>query len=149
VYAARLHDIGVRISPDRHHKHGAYLVEHADLRGFSPDEVAILASVVRFQRGGPPKPAYPPFRGLEDDERARSAILSGILRVAHALGRGLLDEPRELTFERRSGRIEIVVAGPAGLRGHIADAQDRSALLARTLGREIEVAAGHAEAAFA
>ena len=149
VYAARLHDIGVHISPDRHHKHGAYLVEHADLRGFPPDEVALLASVVRFQRGGAPKSAYPPFRGLEADERERCAILVGVLRVAHALGRGQIDERRDIAFEMRSKRIEIGVGGADALRGLIAEAQERSELLARSIGREIEVVAGDAEAASA
>src|SRR5262249_27215146 len=33
-YAAVLHDIGVHISYDRHHKHSYYLIKHGDLRGF-------------------------------------------------------------------------------------------------------------------
>src|SRR4029079_13902466 len=52
AYAARLHDIGERISPDKSHRHGAYLVEHGGLRGFSPQEVAMMASMIRFHRWG-------------------------------------------------------------------------------------------------
>src|SRR6185503_1394511 len=36
-YAAILHDIGVHISYEGHHKHSYYLVQNGDLRGFEPD----------------------------------------------------------------------------------------------------------------
>jgi len=38
-YAAILHDIGVHISYERHHKHSGYLIKNGDLRGFEPDEI--------------------------------------------------------------------------------------------------------------
>ena len=62
-----MHEIGARISPDKHHKHGAYVVEHAGLRGFSPDEVAMMACIVRFQRGSPPRASLPAVRGADAD----------------------------------------------------------------------------------
>jgi exopolyphosphatase / guanosine-5'-triphosphate,3'-diphosphate pyrophosphatase len=46
-HAASLHDVGVKVSPERHHRHSAYLVEHAQLRGFEPVDVALLSSIVR------------------------------------------------------------------------------------------------------
>src|SRR5262249_15726965 len=42
-YAALLHDIGVHISYERHHKHSHYLVKNGDLRGFEPDEISAIA----------------------------------------------------------------------------------------------------------
>ena len=38
-YAAILHDSGVHISYEQHHKHSYYLIKHGDLRGFEPDEI--------------------------------------------------------------------------------------------------------------
>ncbi len=35
-YAALLHDVGVHISYERHHKHSHYLICNGDLRGFEP-----------------------------------------------------------------------------------------------------------------
>ncbi|MEO2198590.1 MAG: Ppx/GppA phosphatase family protein, partial [bacterium] len=49
-YAALLHDIGVHISFARHHKHSYYLVKHGDLRGFEPDEAAVIALTTRYHR---------------------------------------------------------------------------------------------------
>src|SRR5207247_1414284 len=45
-WAARLHEIGLDISHSHYHKHGAYLLEHADMPGFPHEEQHLLASVV-------------------------------------------------------------------------------------------------------
>jgi len=34
-WAAQLHEVGLAIAHARHHKHGAYLIQHADMPGFS------------------------------------------------------------------------------------------------------------------
>ena len=41
-YSALLHDIGVHISYERHHKHSHYLIRNGDLRGFDPDEIETI-----------------------------------------------------------------------------------------------------------
>jgi exopolyphosphatase/guanosine-5'-triphosphate,3'-diphosphate pyrophosphatase len=52
--AARLHDIGVSIDYDDHHKHSRYLVLSAGLPGFSPRETALVAQICRYHRKGTP-----------------------------------------------------------------------------------------------
>src|SRR5690606_12309395 len=42
-YGALLHDIGTHISYQRHHRHSYYLIRHAGLLGFDPDEVERIA----------------------------------------------------------------------------------------------------------
>src|SRR5260370_41161505 len=54
-YAARLHDVGEHVSTSGHHKHGAYLIRHAQLRGFTPAEVQHLAELDSWPRRGVPK----------------------------------------------------------------------------------------------
>jgi len=49
-WAARLHEIGLTISYSGYHKHGAYLVENADLAGFSRQDRHQLALLIRCQR---------------------------------------------------------------------------------------------------
>ena len=49
-WAARLHEIGLDVSHSHYHKHGAYLLEHADMPGFPQDEQRILAAVVGAHR---------------------------------------------------------------------------------------------------
>ena len=45
-YAARLHDIGIAISYDKHYMHGAYLVRYCPLLGFTEQEVLTMARLV-------------------------------------------------------------------------------------------------------
>ncbi|OUD13119.1 exopolyphosphatase [Thioflexithrix psekupsensis] len=49
-WAARLHEIGLSISHEHYHKHGAYLLTHSDLAGFSRQEQTVLATLVRVHR---------------------------------------------------------------------------------------------------
>ncbi|MCI1710181.1 MAG: exopolyphosphatase [Chiayiivirga sp.] len=49
-WAARIHEIGLVIAHSQHHVHGAYLLEHSDIAGFSRQEQQLLAALVRCQR---------------------------------------------------------------------------------------------------
>jgi exopolyphosphatase / guanosine-5'-triphosphate,3'-diphosphate pyrophosphatase len=51
-WAARLHEIGISIAHASYHKHGAYILQNADMPGFSKSDQARLALLVRAQRGG-------------------------------------------------------------------------------------------------
>jgi len=50
VWAAQLHEIGLAVSHTGFHKHGAYLLQHSYLPGFSADDQRMLAAIVRAQR---------------------------------------------------------------------------------------------------
>lgn len=50
-WAARLHEIGLTIAHSGFHKHSAYIIEHADMPGFSKKEQAQLSRLVLAQRG--------------------------------------------------------------------------------------------------
>jgi exopolyphosphatase/guanosine-5'-triphosphate,3'-diphosphate pyrophosphatase len=50
-WAAALHEIGFAISHGEYHRHGAYLVEHSDLAGFSRDDQEHVAALILAQRG--------------------------------------------------------------------------------------------------
>jgi exopolyphosphatase/guanosine-5'-triphosphate,3'-diphosphate pyrophosphatase len=52
--AAALHDIGMSIDYDDHHKHSRYLVLSAGLPGFSPRETALVGQMCRYHRKGSP-----------------------------------------------------------------------------------------------
>jgi exopolyphosphatase/guanosine-5'-triphosphate,3'-diphosphate pyrophosphatase len=50
-WAARLHELGVHISHDDSHHHGAYVLEHVDAPGFSIAELQRLSLLVLGQKG--------------------------------------------------------------------------------------------------
>jgi len=51
-WAARLHEMGLAIAHSQYHTHGAYLIEHSDIAGFSRTEQQFLAALIRNQRRG-------------------------------------------------------------------------------------------------
>jgi len=51
AWAAALHEVGFAISHNDHHKHGAYLVQHGDLAGFSNTDQERIAALILSQRG--------------------------------------------------------------------------------------------------
>jgi exopolyphosphatase/guanosine-5'-triphosphate,3'-diphosphate pyrophosphatase len=50
-WAGQLHEIGCQISHQDHHKHGAYILEHADTPGFALLELHRLSQLVLGHRG--------------------------------------------------------------------------------------------------
>jgi len=85
VFAARLHEIGLAIAHTKYHRHGAYLVEHSDLPGFSCQEQRQLAVLIRGHRRRFPAEALEP---LAEDERRHARRLTVLLRLAVLLHRG-------------------------------------------------------------
>jgi exopolyphosphatase/guanosine-5'-triphosphate,3'-diphosphate pyrophosphatase len=85
--AAMLHDVGMTISYDDHHKHSRYLILGAELPGFDPRERALIAQITRYHRKGVPKLGEWAKLGEEGDEQLldRCAV---ILRLAEHLERG-------------------------------------------------------------
>ena len=86
-HAALLHDIGEHVSNAGHHRHSAYLVRNGQLRGFAPDEIELLAAMVRWHRSGDPR-VSDEFPLLDADAIARVRVLTALLRIADGLDRG-------------------------------------------------------------
>jgi exopolyphosphatase/guanosine-5'-triphosphate,3'-diphosphate pyrophosphatase len=84
-WAAQLHEIGQGVAHSGYHKHGAYLVENADLAGFSRHEQEVLALLVRTHRR---KFTAKLFEPLASGLRPRVMRLAALLRLAVVLQRG-------------------------------------------------------------
>ncbi len=84
---ALLHDIGMHISYEGHHKHSYYLVKHGGLRGFEPHEIEVLALVGRYHRRGAPKKSDEAFRALPGPVRRAVRVLSAFTTLAEGLDR--------------------------------------------------------------
>src|SRR5262249_15034241 len=85
--SAILHDVGVHISYEQHHKHSYYLVKNGDLRGFEPDEIETIALVTRYHRQATPKRRHEIYRDLPRRTRRVVQTLAAILRLAERLDR--------------------------------------------------------------
>ena len=49
-WASGIYELGNAISHTQHHKHGAYLIQHSDLPGFTDWAKQRLAALVRLHR---------------------------------------------------------------------------------------------------
>jgi len=83
-WAARLHEIGLSIAHSGFHKHSAYIIENADMPGFSKKEQTQLSRLVLAQRGSLNKAAQ-----LLPDKEAWAQIL--VLRLAVLFYRSRMD----------------------------------------------------------
>jgi exopolyphosphatase/guanosine-5'-triphosphate,3'-diphosphate pyrophosphatase len=86
-YGALLHDIGVHISYERHHRHSYYLIKNGDLRGFEPEEIEVIALIARYHRQATPKKAHEGYADLRGSLRKAVRALSAIVRLAEGLDR--------------------------------------------------------------
>ena len=84
AWAARLHELGLAIAHSQYQVHGAYVIEHSDIAGFSRQEQQFLASLVRVHRRKIPKSAFDALPDRLLDAARRTATL---LRVAALLHR--------------------------------------------------------------
>lgn len=106
IWASKLHEIGISIAHSGYHKHSAYILEHADMPGFSTMEQRVLSLLVRAQRRSLTKFPMPAF---EDDH----CLLIMVLRLAILFHRSRNDEPPPKVHLQR-GKLAFELVVPAG-----------------------------------
>ncbi|MGH8178598.1 MAG: exopolyphosphatase [Steroidobacter sp.] len=84
-WAARLHEIGLDVSHSHYQRHGAYLLEHADMPGFPQEEQRILACIVGAHRR---KLNMQALQDLSPPWHIKAEFLIAILRLTVLLHRG-------------------------------------------------------------
>jgi exopolyphosphatase / guanosine-5'-triphosphate,3'-diphosphate pyrophosphatase len=139
-HAARLHAIGTALALRRQQEHGAYLLEHAELRGFDPEELAVILTLVRFHPSRGISRRFAPYVSLDDAARERTADLLALLQVADALD-VTHDQHAVLTGARRSRgalELELTAAPPAITERAV---RDRSSLLTERFGLPVRLRA--------
>ena len=138
-YAALLHDCGHHISVSQHHKHSYYLIQNADLRGFDPAEIRIMANVARYHRGSLPGKRHAGFAALDRDEQRKVLALAAILRLAEALDRTHRQRVRAVRKVRSAGglRLQCWFSGDVELEAW--GAARHVEFLARTLGASVRL----------
>ena len=88
-WASSLHEIGLAVSLSGYQKHGAYLLENADLPGFSLEEQRWMSILVRCQRK---KLSKQFFNGLPEKDQKTALRLAILLRLATLLHRARKEE---------------------------------------------------------
>lgn len=108
-WAARLHEIGLAVSHNQYHKHGAYLIGNSDMPGFSRPDQQLMAALILGQRGKFPLPVFQEF---PSEISATAQDLCIMLRLAVLLNRSrselplpritftIIDQTLEMKFPR-------------------------------------------------
>jgi exopolyphosphatase/guanosine-5'-triphosphate,3'-diphosphate pyrophosphatase len=136
--AGMLHDIGVAVDYDDHHKHSRYLVLNAGLPGYSQREIALIAQIVRYHRKGSP--------GLDDMEALAAkgdaslvARCATILRLAEQLERSRDQMVRAAHVEVENGTVELRLEGDGDVSLARWAAQRQEELFERTFEKRLTV----------
>ena len=104
-WASRLHELGIGLNYSGYHKHGAYVVGHADLPGFSRENQRSLAALIRSHRR---RLRHGVFEELPAELAESTLKLSLLLRLAVILHRSRSPRPLpELHVKARPHRIRV------------------------------------------
>jgi exopolyphosphatase/guanosine-5'-triphosphate,3'-diphosphate pyrophosphatase len=138
--ACVLHDIGMSVDYDDHHKHSRYLILNAGLAGFSPREVALIAQAARYHRKGMPE--FGELAPLaEDGDAERLDRLAILLRLAEDLERSRDQSVRAAHIASDNGTIRLELDADGGASVECWAAQREVDLFDRAFGRRLKVEA--------
>ena len=138
-YAALLHEVGMHVSYQEHQKHSYYLISHAGLRGFTTDQVAIVANVARYYRKATPREEHGNFAQLSPSQKEVVKKLAAILRIADALDRGRRRAVRDVGVEAGEGKVRFRVRlrGDAGVE--LAAAEQRAKYFGKVYESDVDI----------
>lgn len=105
-WASMLHEIGLQVSHNNYHKHGAYILTNADLQGFSRQEQALLAALVLSHRS---KFRTEHFEALMKPFRKAGKHMCVFIRIAVLLHRGRSGQAiPEVSIKVEKNNIDLV-----------------------------------------
>lgn len=107
--AALLHEIGLYVSYQSHHKHSMYLIRNSELFGLGRKDVLLVALVARYYRRASPQPDHEGYSTLGRDDRVAVAKMAALLRVAVALDESRSQRLTEFRCKREEGRLVISI----------------------------------------
>ncbi len=112
---ALLHDVGLAVNGRGHHKHGEYLVRHADIPGLSKHQQTVVACLVRYHGESMPDLHHRLYSSLAQTDRTRVRQLAALLRIAVALDAGETQAVRrvDVKIQRRTILVRIAPSSEA------------------------------------
>jgi exopolyphosphatase/guanosine-5'-triphosphate,3'-diphosphate pyrophosphatase len=102
AWSAQLHEIGMAVSQTGYHKHAAYIIENADLPGFTAREQKSMARLVLAQKGNLRKVGD----ALAETDMARAVLA---LRLAILLMHARIEADVGVLRLRMKNRIELEI----------------------------------------
>ncbi len=143
-FAGLLHDIGWHIAKEKHHRHSMYLIQHGGLKGFTDEEIAIIANVARYHRGSPPKAEHEAYVDLSPRAKRIVRAAAGLLRVADGLDRSHANVVADVRAKARpKDGLALLVKGRGDMELELWGAKRKADMLAAALDRDVLIERDH------
>ena len=137
---AMLHDIGVAVDYDDHHKHSRYLILNAGLPGYSPREAALIGQAARYHRKG--TPGLGEFAPLaRDGDAAMLDRISAVVRLGEQLERSRDQAVSAADVQVENGQVELRLHATEDVTIARWAAERQGDLFRRAFGRDLAVTA--------
>jgi len=138
-HSARLHGIGASLSLRRDQDHGAYLVEHAEMRGFSPRELAIIMTLIRFHPSHNISRHFKAHAALTAQDRKRALTLLCLLQIADGLDVTHDQSVRLQSARLRGKSLQLTIGSDTACEPtYLQAVKQRSELASEVLGMRVE-----------
>jgi exopolyphosphatase/guanosine-5'-triphosphate,3'-diphosphate pyrophosphatase len=138
--ACLLHDIGVAVNYDDHHRHSHYLTLNAGLPGFTPRELILIGLIARYHRKGAPDASeLGDLKEPGDDERLQ--LLCGVIRLAEQLERSRDRAITDVSVAANGASVSLRTESDPSLDATVPiwAARRNADLLSDALGRDVEI----------
>jgi exopolyphosphatase / guanosine-5'-triphosphate,3'-diphosphate pyrophosphatase len=139
--AAMLHDIGMTIDYDDHHKHSRYLILNAGLPGYSPRETALIGQMARYHRKGNPTLGQLSALGRNGDD-ALLTRCSAVLRVAEQLERSRDQAVDRVRVKVDDGRVDLRLEAHEDVTIARWAAQNEAEVFKKAFGHDLKITEG-------
>jgi exopolyphosphatase/guanosine-5'-triphosphate,3'-diphosphate pyrophosphatase len=142
LVAAILHDIGMFVSREKHHKHSHYLILNSDIPGFTLRQLRITADIARYHRKSEPAMRHESFAALSKNDRRVVEVLTAVLRLADALDREHLQNVTSVKVTIEPKTIVLRPTGKGDLLLEQWALKNRSKLFSRLFNRTVRTRSG-------
>jgi exopolyphosphatase/guanosine-5'-triphosphate,3'-diphosphate pyrophosphatase len=137
---AMLHDIGVAVDYDDHHKHSRYLILNAGLPGYSPREAALIGQAARYHRKG--TPTFGEFSHLaRDGDMEMLNRISAMVRLGEQLERSRDQAVSAADVQVENGHVELRLHATEDVTIARWAAERQGDLFRRAFGKDLAVSA--------
>jgi exopolyphosphatase / guanosine-5'-triphosphate,3'-diphosphate pyrophosphatase len=136
--ACMLHDIGMSIDYNDHHRHSYYLILNSGLPGYTHRELALIALTTRFHRKGTPSLGNLD-EIMEKDDDKRLLKMTALLRLAEQLDRsrdGSVSDVR-LNVGKDKDTLEVITDSDAAVA--IWAVNNHTDIFEAAFGRKLEI----------
>lgn len=106
-WAARLHELGLDIAHAHYHRHGAYVLENADMPGFPREEQQILACLVLSHRRRFDRRVFSVLPVPSQRPAVRLAVLLRLAALVHRSRTGSASPELRLRVRGRTVRLQV------------------------------------------